>query len=184
MSQYSKAWELKRIHLLATVREFERRSRVLRVLNVMDFGDEWRAVLQFVTRTYVQAPGEIAPRLEGPITVGVRYHHSFLFQAPLPAEMAGVLAPLNIFHPNIHPVTGGVCLGELGPNYPLASVLHQVWCGLTYQMRIVRTDHAFNWEAAAFVRARIDALPLDRRGLFEATPDPSLETIHASHLES
>jgi hypothetical protein len=152
--------------MLETAEDFARRSPALRLLSVQDQDDEWRSLWLFLTATLVRgSDGQV--RAAGPVTVGIRYHESFVAQAPHPAEIVTVLSPF-IFHPNASPANS-LCLGHPEAGLALDFILHQTWAGLTLNMKAVDTGRGriFNAEAARWVRTNAEHLPLTEKGIFE-----------------
>lgn len=155
------------------VRDYAQRSPVLACIDCVTFGFEWRTVLAFNTKTLVR-DRQGAIRREGPVVVGIRYLERFVTEAPDPFEIAVVLRPLGIFHPNATAI-GAICLGHPPPAIPMESIINQLWAGLMLNLKIANTrkGHVVNPEAAVYVRANADQFPLTRKGLFER-PDADL----------
>src|SRR5688500_7745374 len=105
----SRVWDVKKQSLIESLQRHHRDSPVCKVMDMIDFGDEIRAIIGFWTRTFVKLKdGTIATH--GPALVGVRYLQRFITEAPHPLDIATVLYPRNIHHPNCTPA-GGMCLG-------------------------------------------------------------------------
>jgi hypothetical protein len=142
-------------------------------VEAQETADEYRSIWLLAIRTLVQrSDGTVTSR--GPVLVGLRYHESFLAEAPDPCEILSVLLPPRLYHPNATP--GGVfCLGRPAPGLSLEFILSQAWAGLSLNMRTVntRSGDILNAEAAQFVRANASRFPLTQRGMFEP-PDPSI----------
>jgi hypothetical protein len=154
------------------VRDYARRSPVMTCLGCAGIGAEWRTMVAFDTKTLVRdAEGTI--RRAGPVVVGIRYSERFLSEAPHPFELAAILEPRGVFHPNCDPV-GAMCLGHPTPGISLEVILNQVWAGLAFNLKLVNTrpGEVANREAAEYVRACAEQFPITRRGLFE---DPEEE---------
>jgi hypothetical protein len=105
--------------------------------------------------------------------VGIRYHASYLSEAPDPYGLVSILVPNRIYHPNVEIGTGTLCLGHPQAGISLETILHQTWAGVTLNMQNVNTRWGaiFNSDAARFVRANAERLPLTAKGIFEP-PDP------------
>jgi hypothetical protein len=163
-------WEKKLPSIIAELRRYERISRVLQLCGLQEFPDELRAVVQLDTVTLVRAAnGQIG--VAGPVIAGIRYHESFLSTAPHPMEIATILDPPGVHHPNLGR-SGGVCLGKPIVGVSMESILNQLWAAVTFNMTIVNTisGDVVNAEAADFVRANAHRFPLCREGLLEAEP--------------
>ena len=163
-------WRHKLPKLIAALQRYERASQVLEVFGIQEFPDEVRVVLKLDTPTLVRAPnGHIA--LAGPVVVGIRYHERFLSTAPHPMEIATVLEPPGMHHPNAGR-SGGICLGKPVVGISMESILNQLWAAVTFNMSIVNTvsGEVVNREAADFVRANAHRFPLRAEGLLEAIP--------------
>jgi hypothetical protein len=163
-------WRHKLPRLIAVLQKYERASQVLEVFGIQEFPDELRAVVKLDTPTLVRAPdGRIA--MAGPVVVGIRYNEQFLSTAPHPMEIATVLDPPGIYHPNAGR-SGGFCLGKPVVGISMESILNQLWAAVTFNMSIVNTisGEVVNREAADFVRANVHRFPLRHEGLLEAKP--------------
>lgn len=166
----NRIWRRKKASLDAAAEDFARRSPVLELFEHDDLGDEWRAAWLLLTVTLVRcANGSLV--LAGPVALGIRYHESYLAQAPHPWEIATVIQPRGLFHPNATP-SGSLCLGHPEAGVSLEYILNQAWAGLTFNMKSVNTRNGdiLNNEAARFVRANAERFPLTDKGLFE-TPE-------------
>jgi hypothetical protein len=166
-------WQLRKQANERTVRSLAERSPVMQCLGCRDFGAEWQTVVAFDTKTLVEdVEGTICR--EGPVVIGIIYRERHLSQAPHPMELATVLLPHGIYHPNCSS-TGGLCLGHPAPGISLELILHQIWAGLTFNMQSVNTNpgQIVNAEAAVYVRTNAHLFPITRRGLFEQ-PDEDL----------
>ena len=75
-------------------------------------------------------------------------------EAPAPYEIATILSPRFVFHPNVS-AAGALCLGHPPPGLPLGEILHMVWAALVFNLRVVNTTEwqGFQPEAAVYVRA-------------------------------
>ncbi len=134
-------------------------------------------MVAFDTKTLV-ADGNGTIRREGPVVLGIRYHERFLSEAPHPMELVTVLQPNDVFHPNCAG-SGAFCLGHPAAGISLEWILHQLWAGLTFNMKAVNTrpGEIVNPEAAVYVRANAHQFPITKRGLFEQ-PDEDLRNGH------
>ncbi len=162
-----RVWELKKKSLTQAANEFSERSPVLDVVGIQEVEAEWRAMVLFHTQTLAQRPdGTI--KTATPVLIGIRYHERFLSEVPHPCEIVTVLQPVRIFHPNCNPA-GAMCLGHPTVGIGLDAILHQVWAGLNYNMRIVNTRpyEILNPAAANFVRSNAERFPLSVQGIFE-----------------
>lgn len=164
----TKIWQERKQALERIIRDFDRRSPVMTLLGTRDFNEEWRTIVAFDTKTLARGPEGYIERV-GPVVVGVRYHERFLNEAPHPMEIATILEPSAIHHPNASK-SGGFCLGHPAAGISLEQVLHQVWAGLTFNMKTVNTrpGEVMNHDAAVYVRSNADLFPITDRGLFEA----------------
>jgi hypothetical protein len=145
------------------------RSPVMDVLDCGRVGDEWRVVLGFRTQTFVKLPsGEVT--LVGPVVIGVRYHARFLSEVPHPFEVATVLEPpQGVWHPNINPITGAICLGHVQVGVTLESIAHQLWAGINLNWKVLglQPGNVVNRDAAAWLLANAKRAPISIKGLFE-----------------
>jgi hypothetical protein len=163
----NRIWKNKKASLDAAAEDFARRSPVLELFEHEDMGDEWRSAWLLLAATLVRcADGTLM--LAGPIALGIRYHESYLAQAPHPWEIATVIQPRGLFHPNATP-SGSLCLGHPEAGVSLEYILNQAWAALTFNMKSVntRSGEILNLEAARFVRANASRFPLTDKGLFE-----------------
>lgn len=177
LSANERIWESRKLKLQSVVEDFAARSEVMLVRGVRDWGYELRWAVEFSVKTLVRPPGQ-AVRLEGPVVTGIRYHRDFLAAAPVPWEIVTVLEPGWIFHPNVHPVSGGLCLGHPMPGISMEQILHTVWAALVFNMRLVNTVdwQGLNSAAAQYVREHgATQFPLTRRGLLERSDPKPLE---------
>src|SRR4051812_43426478 len=101
------------------------RSPVMDCLGCMDCGSEWRTICAFDTKPLVKFGDGDVTRC-GPVIVGIRYHQNHLTEAPHPMELASILQPSNVFHPNSSS-TAALCLGHPPAAFSLNSILHQIW---------------------------------------------------------
>lgn len=154
----------------ALTRDLERLqgSFLIRVVGQQSQPEEWRAIVQFLAKTLVKAPGQEV-NVAGPIACGIRYHERFLAEVPHPMEVATILDPPFVFHPNIDPTTGAMCLGHLQAGFPLDFVVHLIWAGINLNMAVTGTlpGNVVNSAAANWVLANATRLPLSSRGLCE-----------------
>lgn len=145
-----------------------RASPVVRVVGRQSQPHEWRAILAFCAKTLVKEPGgEVITA--GPVVCGIRYHERFLAEVPHPLEVATILEPRHVFHPNFDPTTGAMCLGHLQAGVPLEFLVHLIWAGINLNMKVVDTHpgNTLNGGAVAWVLANADRLPLSAKGLWE-----------------
>ncbi len=173
LSPHSKAWSLRKEKILQVLGDFSQKSPAMSLLSFEDTGDEVRGIVQFETETLVKLPGQDV-QLAGPVVAGIRYHHLFQSQAPVPWELVTILFPMAVYHPNVN-AGGGLCLGHPAANVPMDLILHMTWAALVLNTRLVTTTdwNVFNREAAAFVRQHKGRFPLTERGLLEAVPLPA-----------
>jgi hypothetical protein len=82
-----------------------------------------------------------------------------------PMQVVSWLAPRNVFHPNISPGAGVICVGRIGPGTPLVDILYQVFEMITYRRMTMREDDALCREACAWARNHQSRFPLDDRPL-------------------
>jgi hypothetical protein len=150
-------------------RDLERygRGSAMAVLGAVSTAEEWRALVEFRTKTLVKGLDD-SVTTAGPVVCGIRYLERFLWQAPHPMEIVTVLQPPRIFHPNCS-ASGAMCLGHPGPGLSLETILNQIWAGLNLNMKVVdtRPGNIANGEAAAWVVANTHLFPLSRKGLLE-----------------
>jgi hypothetical protein len=170
-SPHFRIWEMRKQKVTQTLEKFSHESPVMTLLDLQDIGEEIRAILQFDTQTLVKLPGKDV-ELVGPVVTGLRYHHSFQSQAPIPWEVVTILFPMPVYHPNVND-NGGLCLGKPPANVPMDLILHMTWAALVLNTRLVTTTdwRVFNPEAAAYVRGHADRFPLTERGLLEPLPE-------------
>ena len=164
-------WEVKKQANERLVRDYAARSPVMQFLGSMDFGEEWRAIVAFNTKTLVRDKDGTVRRA-GPVVLGIRYHERFLTVTPHPMEVVSVLQPSSIYHPNCSD-SGALCIGHPAPGIPLDLILHQVWAGLMFNMKTVNTQpgQIVNPEAALYVCANAHLFPISTRGMFEQPDD-------------
>lgn len=163
----SRIWKAKKATLTRAAREFHGRSPALQLLGIDQRDDEWRSRWMMTTSTLAQRADGTVHRA-GPVVLGVRYHESFLSEAPHPCEIVTIMLPPRVFHPNA--TAGGTfCLGHPEAGLSLEFILSQAWAGLTLNMRAVNTrgGDILNPEAAQYVRANAERLPLTEKGMFE-----------------
>lgn len=160
-------WTMKLEANQETVRQFLQKSPILRLLGVQETADEIRWVFAFLLQTLVFRNGTV--QRDGPVAFGVRYHRSFLSQAPDPLEIVTILAPTRIFHPNASPITGALCIGGgyATAGLGLDLILNVTFAGLVFNMKLVNTMNIVNPHAAAYVRDNANLFPLTPKGLFE-----------------
>jgi hypothetical protein len=166
----TRKWTLKKSSLLSELDECATRSPVLSVLVTQEFAHEVRTLVRYQRETLVKSRTGVIG-LAGPVVVGIRYRERYLSEAPHPLEIATILAPLGVHHPNCSR-TGFVCLGHPTPGLSMEQILHQIWAALTFNMRTIniRRGEVLNREAAQFVRHHPDRFPLTSKGLYEAEP--------------
>jgi hypothetical protein len=167
-------WNEKKVHgLEAMLRDLAKRGPNLSIVSTVDHGPEWRAVVMYHARTLVNPPG-VGPSLAGPVVVGIRFNEDFLDRAPHPMEIATILEPQFVFHPNCSPF-GALCLATAGATEELTIelVVHQTFAALVFNMDKVNTrfGEIANGAAAVYVRENAQRFPLTRRGLFEDLED-------------
>lgn len=172
----SKIWRLKKTANERIVRSYAERSPVMTCGWTADGGVEWRTVVVFDTKSLVlDTEGEV--QREGPVVLGIRYHERFLTEAPNPFEIATILRPQGIFHPNAD--GSAICLGHPDAGFSLETVLNQLWAGLMFNMKMVNTKPGdiVNRQAAEYVRSNVQLFPITKKGLFE-NPDEDLRNAH------
>ncbi len=94
--------------------------------------------------------------------VGVSFPSDYLRRAH-PAEVLTLIAPWNVFHPNIQ--GSAMCVGRLKPGTPLVDLLYQCYEILTYAKVTMREDDALNRDACVWAREHSGRFPIDRRPL-------------------
>ena len=116
---------------------------------------------EFRCKGLVQRPaGDV---VEGDrFVVGISFPSDYLRRA-YPAEVISLLAPLNVFHPNIR--GSAMCIGRLKPGTRLVDLLYQCFEILTYVKVTMREDDALNRDACRWARSHVDRFPVDRRPL-------------------
>jgi hypothetical protein len=166
----SRIWELKKQAILRDLFRCAERSRVLSVIAANDAGPEIHAVVKYRYPTLVKnEDGHVT--LAGPVVAAVRYSERLLSEAPHPLEIAALLAPANVFHPNLS--KGGlICMGHPTPGLSMEQILHTLWAAITFNMHYlnVRPGEVMNREAAEHVQHFSATFPLTEAGLFEAEP--------------
>ena len=98
--------------------------------------------------------------------VGITLPSDYLRRAH-PAEVLTLLAPKNVFHPNIR--GSAICVGRLKPGTPLVDLIYQCFEILTYSKVTMREDDALNREACVWARNNTERFPIDRRPLKRRT---------------
>jgi hypothetical protein len=183
----SRPWAARKETIVADLRRLEEQSPILRVLGVFDFGPEIRALVAYLIPTLVTPGPRGEFRTAGPAVVGLRYHESFLARPPLPWSVCCVLAPHDVYHPNIGP-GNGMCCGLLPTAVTMAALLE-----LCFSALVLASANTIEWQglnagAAAFVRAHAARFPIVKTGLKETPPaellaplDPGLVAAFTSH---
>ncbi|MBX7168102.1 MAG: hypothetical protein K1X74_17335 [Pirellulales bacterium] len=150
------------------------------LLSVRCFGNDvpWVYRFDFQTRSLgKQANGEIVPIAQH--AIAVRFPGDCLRRAER-FEMLRYLGPPQpaIWHPNICPQTGAVCLEIYPGESPLAIAesLHDL---LRYRLRTFAEHDALNRDACAYGRTFVTS-PTDERPLFGAAD----WTLHLETMES
>ena len=162
-------WKLRKRSLLGELRELERNSAVLHVLETQELAAELRMLVLFDTATLVRPPDGVV-RCQGPVAVGCRYHQRFLSEVPMPWEIVSILSPPFVFHPNINSA-GALCLGHPPPAVRLQEIMHMTWAALVFNLRddVNQETSGPKPQAASFVRANQHRFPLNACGLLEAS---------------
>lgn len=173
----SRIWQRKKASLEAAAKDFSKRSPVLELMQCDDLGDEWRSAWLVLVATLVRISGGKLG-VVGPVALGIRYHESYLAEAPHPWEIATVIQPRGLYHPNAV-ASGAICIGRPEVGVSLEYILNQAWAALTFNMKSVNTRRGdiLNPDAARFVRANAERFPLTEKGLFETPDEPGSEFI-------
>lgn len=108
-----------------------------------------------------------AIRESNEFVVGVSFPASYL-RCVDPGGVVSLLAPHNVWHPNVTFGAPFICLGHLAPGTSLVDLLYQVFEIITYSK--VAMHDALNHDAAAWARGEDAArFPVDRRPLKRPT---------------
>jgi len=127
-----------------------------------------RYVVAFLGASLVN--GAHGPRVEkGEFHVGVHFPDDYMLRADAGTILTW-LHPRAIFHPNILPQAGAVCL-RITPGMPLLEIVHTLWD--TINFFIWATDSALNRDAAQFVRRHVDMFPLKAPALRRTSAEPA-----------
>jgi hypothetical protein len=118
-------------------------------------------VVEFRCRGLVRlGHGEIVDRDR--FAVGVSFPPDYLRRAH-PAEVLTVLAPMNVFHPNVRGTA--ICVGRLKPGTRLVDLIYQCFEIFTFAKVTMREDDALNRDACVWARQNVDRFPIDKRPL-------------------
>ena len=129
-------------------------------------------IVRFDCRTLVHSGGEVKPA--GECVVLFRFPHDYLRVVPDPAWIVALLAPNNLFHPNVAPPF--LCIGRIAPGTSLCELIFQVYEVLTFAKLTPREDDALNRDACVWARNNMQRFPVDTRPLrrqaadFDVTP--------------
>jgi len=93
-------------------------------------------------------------------TIGIYFPDDHLRRVQ-PERLVTLLAPANVFHPNIQ--FPGVCPGHVRPGVGLVDLLYQVHSILTYQN--ANMNDFLNADAARWAREHCEEFPIDPRPL-------------------
>ena len=113
------------------------------------------------------------------IHVGIRFPEDYQRRPPEPGEIATLLFPMNIFHPNI--VFTGICLGRVYLGMSLVDILYQCFEIFGYE-NWSSSDH-LNPEAARWARAHQDLFPIERRPLKARSASLTVESVNEKETE-
>lgn len=126
-----------------------------------------RFIAQFANPTMVRTDDRIV-RADG-FTVLIQFPPDYLRAAFDAAQVVNVLAPGNLFHPNVRPPF--ICTGRLSPGTGICDLLYQLDEILTFARFTPREDDALNHEACQWARQHMHLFPLEARPLRRRTPD-------------
>jgi ubiquitin-protein ligase len=140
-------------------RALAERSDILELVPV-DGDPPSTVIAHFRAGCYVMSAN--GPRIhEGGFTVGFRFPDRYL-SAVLPWEMAQVVGPLNLWHPNVRPPA--ICLGSIRPGTELRDLLFRTYDLITNRRRSNPAD-PLNPDASSWFRRQWPVAPADLRPL-------------------
>jgi len=139
-----------------------------------------RFIARFANPTMVRT-GEGIVRAAG-FTVLIQFPPDYLRAAFDAAQVVNVLAPGNLFHPNVR--APFICTGRLAPGTGICELLYQLNEILTYARFTPREDDALNHEACEWARQHMDLFPLDARPLRRRTPDWSIGDVARAEVRA
>jgi hypothetical protein len=119
-------------------------------------------IARFDCQTMAQENGEVKP-WNGTCDVLFRFPLDYLRVAPDAGMIVSLLAPLNLYHPNI--AGRFICIGRIAPGTSLCDLIFQVYEVLTFARLTPREDDALNRDACAWARRNMQRFPLDARPL-------------------
>jgi hypothetical protein len=119
-------------------------------------------IVRFDCRTMARENGEVKP-WNGTCDVLFRFPHDYLRVAPDAGMIVSLLAPLNLYHPNI--AGRFICIGRIAPGTSLCELIFQVYEVLTYAKATPNEKDALNHAACAWARHNMQRFPLDTRPL-------------------
>lgn len=137
--------------------ELVRTSELLTILPL----DRQRYVVEFGCKGLVRAAdGEV--RTASRFAAGIQFGPNHLRKVE-PLEVVRWFGPVNVWHPNIRPEMGAVCIGRMGPGVGLVELVYQLFEMVTW--RRATLHDALNHEAAQWARNHWDGKPVEERGL-------------------
>ncbi|MCC6472407.1 MAG: hypothetical protein IT514_01560 [Burkholderiales bacterium] len=120
-----------------------------------------RFIAEFKAPTMVRRGTQVV-RAHG-FAVLVQFPDDYLRAASDVARIVNLLAPENVFHPNVR--WPFICMGRLAPGMGLSELLYQAYEILTFQKLTPREDDALNADACVWARSHMDLFPLSRAPL-------------------
>ena len=170
LASQSGAWAARRRILVEELENFVKRSPILELVGpIRQDDDEIRAIICIEVATLVKPDNDAVVKTAGPTVIALRYHKSFLYEAPPPWGIVSVVYPKNFMHANQHPI-GGLCLGAPSPAIGMEPILHLTFAAITLSSYTAEEWLGLNPPAADFIRRHARAFPLFETGLLETPP--------------
>ena len=142
-------------------------SEVLALLPEAGAQPPRRFVAQFTSPTMVWT-GTAAARVDG-FAVLFQFAPDYLRSARDAGQILNLLAPGNVFHPNV--AAPFICIGHVAPGTGLCELIYRVHEILTFNKLTPREDDALNHDACVWARRHMHLFPLStvllRRGAGE-----------------
>ncbi len=121
------------------------------------------------------------PRIHrGEFHIGIRFPDDYLLRAEASTVLTW-LHPRAIFHPNIFPEAGAICL-RITAGMPLIEIVHTLYDAIHFYR--FATASALNPEAAQFVRRHADMFPIKAPPLRRVSANSAPELASAAKGET
>ncbi len=134
-----------------------------------------RFVAEFACPTLVKTAAGVT--LADRFAIFVAFPSDYLRVPAHPPRIVNVIAPAEIFHPNVRGPF--ICTGRIAPGTGLCQLLYQVHEILVYARFTPNENDALNGEACQWARAHADQFPLDHRPLRRRVGDGSIGNVVA-----